>query len=95
VSCAQSLPEEVRKRVHFFNTFFYKKLSQKSDNCGGRAPAKDGGAGGAAGGAESHVDAHKAREWAAHERVKKWTKNVDLFDKARAATPWRHACTHQ
>jgi Ulp1 family protease len=91
--CVQGLPEEVRKRVHFFNTFFYKKLSQKSDNCGGRTAAKDGdaaggaGAGGAGGGGGDPLpDAHKAREWAAHERVKKWTKNVDLFEKARCAT---------
>ena len=61
--------------MHFFNTFFYKKLSQKNTD---RARG-DAGAGPATAAA-----LHKPGDVAAHERIKKWTKHVDLFDKARA-----------
>ena len=65
------------KRVHFFNTFFYKKLSEK-ENTKGKAAA----AAAAAAGTES-TDKFKHSERASHDRVKKWTKNVDIFSKAR------------
>jgi hypothetical protein len=56
--------------VHFFNTFFYKKLAQKHTKTEG---AGDGSTG----------DGFKPGERAAHDRVKKWTKHVDIFSKAR------------
>ena len=59
--------------MHFFNTFFYKKLTQRT------APhdSKTEGAG------NTVAD----RERAAHDRVKKWTKHVDIFAKARRDAP--------
>ena len=73
----QELSGELGKRVHFFNTFFFKKLSQRhvrNDSIG------DGAAGGT-------VNGFKPGERAAHDRVKKWTKHVDIFSKARSCAP--------
>ncbi|EFJ53251.1 hypothetical protein VOLCADRAFT_86350 [Volvox carteri f. nagariensis] len=55
------LQTEIRRRYHFFNSFFLKKLQEK--------PAKG-------------VKLSKAERLKLdHERVKKWTKHVDLFSK--------------
>ncbi|PNH06300.1 Sentrin-specific protease 7 [Tetrabaena socialis] len=62
----QHLPEEVRARYHFFNTFFLKKLQEKA--AGARPKAEE-----------------RARQ--DHERVKKWTKHVDLFSKDYVFVP--------
>ena len=53
-----ALPPEVAARVHFFNSFFHKKLAEKDP----QAPAGGGAA------------AAEARGARAHERVKNWTK---------------------
>ena len=68
----QELSELMSKRVHFFNTFFYKKLAQRHVNTenSGKAQVRD-------------ADGFKAFERAAHDRVKNWTKHVDIFSKVR------------
>lgn len=53
------LPQAKRDRLHFFNTFFYKKLSEKSS-------------GGLGGGGRGVSGEQRAR--ANHARVKTWTK---------------------
>ena len=63
--------------MHFFNTFFYKKLSQRHGK-------PEGAAGGT-------VDGFKPNERAAHDRVKKWTKHVDIFSKVRCCAASAHA----
>ncbi|GIL62244.1 hypothetical protein Vafri_16462 [Volvox africanus] len=55
------LPEDVRARYHFFNSFFLKKLQEKPGKMGKLPKAE--------------------RVKQDHERVKKWTKHVDLFSK--------------
>lgn len=76
-----SLPDELRDRCHFFNTFFFKKLSQKDNERSEKLPK------GEAHGEPIDVDAPQpARKDAsdrAHDRVKKWTKAVDIFKRVR------------
>eukprot|EP00877_Chromochloris_zofingiensis_P014687 jgi/Chrzof1/9472/Cz04g04110.t1 len=52
-------------RFHFFNSFFYKKLTERSSS------------GSSSNGPSSAADRSKKD----HERVKKWTKGVDIFQK--------------
>lgn len=73
----QALSEPLSKRVHFFNTFFYKKLTQKNAT---KPPAT-----------ENEGDRFNPTERSAHDRVKKWTKHVDIFSKARRCTSHAHA----
>ena len=68
------------KRVHFFNTFFFKKLSEK-ENGSKAAAAADAAAAAASAGESKDRFLHKDR--ASHDRVKKWTKHVDIFSKVR------------
>eukprot|EP00775_Hariotina_reticulata_P010667 gene10667-10826_t len=63
-----SLPPDGRRRCHFFNSFFFKKLTEKTANCSGNGR-----------GARKADQEEVARQnW---ERVKKWTKGVDIFQK--------------
>ncbi|CAL8462561.1 g2094 [Coccomyxa elongata] len=59
-----NLREDVRRRCYFFNSFFWKKLTEKS----GLAASLDTGPRG-------------PMATANHERVKKWTKALDIFEK--------------
>lgn len=59
----EHLPEEIRKQCHFFNSFFFKKLTEK----GGRKS----GDGNASGGASDGRDSAYKRGF---ERVRKWTR---------------------
>ena len=65
-----AMPEDQRRRCHFFNTFFYKKLTEK-DNGGQAAAGKE----------PQTVDDR------AYDRVKRWTKNIDLFAKDFIVVP--------
>eukprot|EP00878_Enallax_costatus_P018370 GHUV01019338.1.p1 GENE.GHUV01019338.1~~GHUV01019338.1.p1 ORF type:complete len:556 (+),score=211.78 GHUV01019338.1:276-1943(+) len=58
-----SLPAEVRGRFHFFNSFFFKKLTEKSSTTPGQSKKTD--------------DVAKRN----HDRVKSWTKGIDIFTK--------------
>ncbi|BDA46428.1 probable Sentrin-specific protease 7 at N-terminal half [Coccomyxa sp. Obi] len=60
----ENLGEDVKKRCYFFNSFFWKKLTEKS----GSAASLDSGPRGPV-------------AIANHERVKKWTKALDIFEK--------------
>ncbi|KXZ45867.1 hypothetical protein GPECTOR_50g661 [Gonium pectorale] len=66
------LPEEVRSRYHFFNSFFMKKLMEKLPEKRAREERER------ARGMGAPLPTKAARN---HERVKKWTKHVDLFSK--------------
>eukprot|EP01135_Chromosphaera_perkinsii_P000353 Nk52_evm12s77 gene=Nk52_evmTU12s77 len=55
--------EEQRKKVHIFNSFFYKKYT---DNLGGNS---------------------EANRQNAYEKVHKWTRKVDLFEKEMIIVP--------
>jgi Ulp1 family protease len=59
----EHLPEEIRKQCHFFNSFFFKKLTEK----GGRKSGDSNASGGASDGKDS---AYKR----GFERVRKWTR---------------------
>ena len=101
---------ELAAKCHFFNTFFYKKLTQKQaggGRCheGGTQRTPKHGARAVVSSAlpwmaersnsqvcpppaQSRRDANSAAESAdrdekAHARVRKWTKNVDIFSKER------------
>ncbi|KAG2502197.1 hypothetical protein HYH03_000684 [Edaphochlamys debaryana] len=65
------LDEGRQKRFHFFNSFFLKKLQEA-------APKKGQGAAGADDRSKGQQD---------HDRVKKWTKNMDLFSKDYVFVP--------
>lgn len=94
-----SLPKEVQDRVYFFNSFFYKKLTEKAQ-AGGK-----GKAGGAAGVSSSvddpapavpldnHLPLKLRRAKADHDRVKKWTKvgRLGQAEGARAGAG-KHPC---
>jgi len=79
---AESLPAKLRARVHFFNTFFYKKLCQavarpaKGKEAPAPSPPAPGGL--------------TAAQRVAHDRLKKWTKGVDLFHKDFLFIPVHH-----
>ena len=80
------------KKCHFFNTFFYKKLSEK-DTARGRGAqqqqqqANANAAGGDdAGGASAQLKSTPAAE-RAYERVKRWTKGVNLLEKEYIVVP--------
>ena len=62
----QQLPAEAQERCYFFNSFFWKKLTEKNGGGGGNGSA------GSAGSAEGTPRMSAAQ--ANHERVKKWTK---------------------
>ncbi|XP_065184433.1 uncharacterized protein LOC135815120 isoform X2 [Sycon ciliatum] len=64
------LPEEKQAKVHMFNSFFYRRLTQRQAGGSTRSAAKSGGLVGIS---NSHQEMH--------DRVKKWTRNVDIFDK--------------
>ena len=59
----EHLPEEIRRQCHFFNSFFFKKLTEK----GGRKSGDSNASGGASDGRDS---AYKR----GFERVRKWTR---------------------
>ena len=56
----EHLPNDVRSRCHFFNSFFFKKLTEKG-------PRKSGDSAGSGGASDS---AYKR----GFERVRKWTR---------------------
>eukprot|EP00742_Colponemidia_sp_Colp-10_P010426 GILJ01011449.1.p1 GENE.GILJ01011449.1~~GILJ01011449.1.p1 ORF type:complete len:1212 (-),score=190.55 GILJ01011449.1:102-3737(-) len=58
----QVIPEHLRDRFYFFNTFFYKRLILNSSD-------------------ESDTDAQRKVGELGYEHVRKWTQNVDLFEK--------------
>jgi len=60
---------QVSKRVHVFNSFFYKKLTQE-----------DGWSAGGAPGAASRAER-------AHQRVSRWTQDVNIFEKDFVIVP--------
>ena len=66
----EKLSEENRQKTHIFNTFFYKRLTQRD-----RQSEK------------TEEDAKKSLPERRHARVKKWTKNVDLFSKDFVIVP--------
>lgn len=62
---------ELHSRCFFFNSFFFKKLSQKANNGnGGIGRPSMGG----------HVELDNLHRETIYSRLKKWTANVDLFD---------------
>lgn len=67
-----------RERVHFFNAFFYKKLTQRPDVGSSTASVED-----------AHLNLNRRR----HERVRKWTRNIDLFSKDYVFVPI-HSAAH-
>lgn len=67
-----------KERVHFFNAFFYKKLTQRPGSGSSLASAE---------GAQLNLNRRR------HERVKKWTRNVDLFSKDYVFVPI-HSAAH-
>ena len=82
------LSDEVRDRVHFFNSFFYKKwciVEEKVINAAAMATGnkKKGGAASPASSSSPAAPAMSA-EYAA---VSKWAKNVDVFSKDFLVVP--------
>lgn len=74
----RQLPPEQQTKVHAFSTFFYKRLTTKAVR---RSHLH---------GAES--DATLTASEKRHARVKKWTKNVNLFDKEFIIIPINENC---
>ncbi|KAL3160557.1 hypothetical protein ABBQ32_010855 [Trebouxia sp. C0010 RCD-2024] len=69
------LDPAIAHRVHFFNSFFYKKLTEKPP----QSQATSGGAGGP--GIMASAAKPLTCAQSNHLRVKAWTKSVDIFSK--------------
>ncbi|XP_026473578.1 sentrin-specific protease 6-like [Ctenocephalides felis] len=63
--CNEILSEEMRNKIHVFSTFFYTRLSSKVDNMSRYD--------------NSDMDYFCAQQH--YNRVKNWTKNVNIFEK--------------
>ncbi|XP_077594185.1 sentrin-specific protease 6-like isoform X2 [Stigmatopora nigra] len=62
----EKLKKEDSQRIHVFSSFFYRRLTQREKSGGGAAPERTG-----------NIPIPKRK----HNRVKTWTRHVDLFDK--------------
>ena len=81
------MTEAQRGRCHFFNTFFYKKLTEKDNAPRQTAAERDAAKKAAdAGGPAAKTDADLAFDRAYH-RVKRWTKSIDLLAKDFIVVP--------
>ncbi|XP_077443850.1 sentrin-specific protease 6-like isoform X2 [Stigmatopora argus] len=62
----EKLKKEDSQRIHVFSSFFYRRLTQREKSGGGATPDRSG-----------NIPIPKRK----HNRVKTWTRHVDLFDK--------------
>ncbi|KNE64763.1 hypothetical protein AMAG_10110 [Allomyces macrogynus ATCC 38327] len=82
------LPDDQRQSVHLFNSFFFLRLTQTGKKKAGAAAGKGGSKKSGATAAAVAAAGENATPYAeGYQRVKSWTKSVDLFSKKMVFVP--------